>query len=444
MKRSAAFVAFAALLFSTQVLAAADYEASIHASRADTPKPTHDILQVEFWSSDGKPGYLILDATVKSKESYELFGKKGDSRTAIEIDQVVPVPKEGPALQLVIYPKELLNYKKYEAFEFRVKDSSIWKFKGGGGWKNKDGGDFLVIKSKVFEENANYYKRYSGLQNHVDTAHNFKGGILSLSLHYEVRTSEESTNPGAFVFFANAKGDFVLPTKDKGSFFNSVSADGEYVYSHLPNVWASPAPGDAPLDPHNIEPPKNRWEPYWDLGISGKYESDQSFDNENLLAGVVAHVIARNPITDQMQRAILLNGPLFLNPKRIVDVALAPLFTFRYDYVDHTKQDGTIDAGNNRFTGSLFYRLPLARQIDMLKNTALTKQVFDGDFIAEIEVLYDVDKKKVTDNSKLTLEIRPHTDAEHQPSFTFTYAQGKATPTFKHFDALLAGVKIPF
>jgi len=434
---------FVGLLLSVHSLGAVEYEASIQPSRRDDPKPTHDVLQIEFWDPEERPGYLIVNEAVRSPASYELFGRKGTSTTALEIAKVVPVPGEGPAMQLVIHPRELLDYEKYETFEFRVKDKSVWKFKDGD-WKNKGGGAFLVIQSKRIEKNAARYRRFSGFQNHVDTGHNIDGGVLSLELHYEARTSEESTAQGAYLFLFNARGDFVFPTSEKTSFFNSLNADLEYVYSHMPDTSESSAAPGAPFDPHNLAAPKNRWEPFWDIGISGKFESDQSFDNVNLLVGVVGHVILRNPITDQIQQGILLHGPLFLNPKREFVATIAPLITLRYDYVNHVKDSKEVDTGQNRLSAALFYRLPLARGIDILKRTGLTDQVFDSDFVAELEFVYDCDKDKFANNSRLTFEILPRTGAKNQPSFIFTYAQGKATPTFQHFDAFLAGFKMPF
>lgn len=433
-----------ALTFVPIVLAAADLEVRLQPSRSNTGKVTYDNLQIVFLEDGAPTQKLLVNAAVTAAGSYELMGKKGDQVTPLEIASVRAVPKAGPALRLEIIPKERLNIKKFDSFQLRPKDTTVWRFTDGSSYHYQDHGSFAVIKKEIIEENNNYYRRFSGLQNHVDTGHNLKGGVLSLNLHYEARSSEESTKPGAFVFLANGKGDFVFPTKNRGSFFNSLNADFEYVYSHLPNVWEDSNQESTPLNPHDITPPKNRWEPYWDLGASGKYESDQNFANVNLLAGVVAHIIARNPITDELQRAILLNGPLFLNPDRRVDATIAPLFTFRYDFVDHVKESKNVDTGQNRFTAALFYRLPLARGINILKTTGITKQVFDSDFIAELEGVYDVDKETLTDNSKLTLEFRPRTDVEHQPSFTLTYAQGKAAPTFKHFDAFLGGLKIPF
>lgn len=302
----------------------------------------------------------------------------------------------------------------------------------------------MVIRAKRLQDNATRYRRFSGFRNHVDTGHNIDGGVLSLELHYEARTSEESTAQGAYLFLFNAKGDFVFPSKEKTSFFNSLNADLEYVYSHMPDTSESSASPDAPFDPHNLAAPKNRWEPFWDIGISGKYESDQSFDNVNLLVGVVGHVILRNPITDQIQQAILLHGPLFLNPKREYVATIAPLITVRYDYVSHVKESKEVDTGQNRLSAALFYRLPLARGIDLLKRTGLTEQEFDSDFVAELEFVYDCDKEEFANNSRLTFEILPRTGAENQPAFILTYAQGKATPTFKHFDAFLVGLKLPF
>jgi hypothetical protein len=438
------WIALSAIVSAPISLNAGDLEVRLEPSRSDASEKAYDNFQVVF-IEDGIPSQkLLVDAAVTSAGSYELIGKKGNQLTTLEIGSVRAIPKEGPALRLEVIPKDKPDVAKFESFQLRPKKPTTWRFTDGSTYHYQNGGAFAAIDTGILIEDSNYYRRFSGLQNHLDTGYNLDGGVLSLELHYQARSSEESTESGAFVFFINAKGDFVFPANEKGSYYNSLNADLEFVYSHLPDVSEPSAPPGTPFDPHDIPPPTNRWEPFWDIGLSAKYESDQSFDNLNLLVGVVAHVIARNPITDEIQRGILLHGPLFLNPKRVVDATIAPLFTFRYDYVNHVKEGKEIDTGQNRFTGSLFYRLPLAREIDVLKNTGLTQHVFDSDFIAELEVVYDCDKKRVTNNSKLTLEIRPRTSLKNQPSFVLTYAQGKASPTFQHFDAFLAGIKVPF
>jgi hypothetical protein len=432
------------IVLSPWISKAADLEVRLQPSRSQTDKNAYDNFQVVFLE-DGVPSQkLNVTAAVTNPASYELVGKKGNDLTLLEIASVRAIPKGGPALRLEVIPKEKPNIDKFEAFQLRPKDPTVWSFTDRSSYHYQKGSAFAALNSADLKANSNYYRRFSGFQNHVDTGHNLDGGVLSLDVHYEARTSEESTKQGAYLFLFNAKGDFVFPTEKKTSFFNSLNADLEYVYSHLPDTSESSAPANAPFDPHNLAVPKNRWEPFWDIGITAKYESDQSFDNLNLLVGVVGHIIARNPITDEIQEAILMRGPLFLNPRRIRVVTIAPLFTFRYDYVSHIKDSKEIDTGQNRLTGALFYRLPLAREMDILKTTGLTQQMFDSDFVTELEFVYDCDKQKFANNSKLTLEILPHTDAEHQPALILTYAQGKATPTFQHFDAFLAGLKIPF
>ena len=72
------------------------------------------------------------------------------------------------------------------------------------------------------------------------------------------------------------------------------------------------------------------------------------------------------------------------------------------------------------------------------------KGSFDADFLIDIETIYDPVEAKFFNNSKLTLDFHSQVNPDKSPAFTLTYAQGKATPTFKHFDAFLAGLKIPF
>jgi hypothetical protein len=439
----------AARLFSVFILTvaplsvkAADLEVQLQKTRPKAGE--YPNLQVTFLE-DGIPSQkLIITSAVTSPNSYELLGKKGNDDTEVQIASVREIPKGGPALRLEIILKEKSDVTKFDLLELRPRNPALWQFKDGSTFHNPNGGAFAVLDAKGIKEDMAYYRKFSGFRNHLDTSHKFDAGVVSLELHYQVRTSEESTKSDAYLLLFNAKGDFVFPEKEKTSFSNSLNADLEFIYSHLPDTFKSSAPAGAIIDPHHIPPPENRWEPFWDVGVSAKYESDQNFDTVNFLAGVVAHIIVRNPITDGLQRGILMNEPLFLNPHRKVVATIAPLVTLRYDYVSNVKEGQPLDTGQNRFTAALYYRLPLAREMEFLKKTGLTKQVFDSDFVAELEGIYDLDKKEFVNNSKLTLEILPHTDVEHQPALILTYAQGKATPTFQHFDAFLAGLKIPF
>ncbi len=148
----------------------------------------------------------------------------------------------------------------------------------------------------------------------------------------------------------------------------------------------------------------------------------------------------KNPLTTFLHGNVVK----LLQGKELKEAGVAPYLFFSYDYVDHLKQGVSTATGNERLRADFSWSLPLLRGFEFPKTLGVTQQVFDADFLADVEVIYDFHSSKLMDNTKLTLEFRPEMAADKAPSFTLTYARGKATPTFKNFDALLAGMKIPF
>jgi len=57
--------------------------------------------------------------------------------------------------------------------------------------------------------------------------------------------------------------------------------------------------------------------------------------------------------------------------------------------------------------------------------------------------IYDLVKGQFLVEEKISFEITPATD-KNKASFVLTYANGKATPTFKNVNTILAGIKLPF
>ncbi len=78
----------------------------------------------------------------------------------------------------------------------------------------------------------------------------------------------------------------------------------------------------------------------------------------------------------------------------------------------------------------------------------ISDRVVDADFLIDLGGIYDIEKTRFTNTTTLSFEVHWRKALEHasdkDPAFTLSYAQGKATPTFKNFDAFLAGVKLPF
>jgi len=110
-----------------------------------------------------------------------------------------------------------------------------------------------------------------------------------------------------------------------------------------------------------------------------------------------------------------------------------------------------------RTPGTIVLRLPFlangaGREIANRPAARATQQTFDLDFWPNWKASMIFEQGRFTDNSKLTLEIRPHllladnvppAQVAKMPAFTLTYAQGKASPTFNSFDTFLAGSNSP-
>src|SRR6478609_11258920 len=104
----------ASLVFSFRVVEAADLEVRLQPSKSPTGK-TYDDFQIVFLEDDVPSQKLNVTAAVTTAGSYELIGKKGNDLTPLEIASVRAVPKGGPALRLVVVPKEKPDTDKFEA-----------------------------------------------------------------------------------------------------------------------------------------------------------------------------------------------------------------------------------------------------------------------------------------------------------------------------------------
>jgi hypothetical protein len=70
---------------------------------------------------------------------------------------------------------------------------------------------------------------------------------------------------------------------------------------------------------------------------------------------------------------------------------------------------------------------------------------YDASFLIDVGVIYDIEEAKWMPDNRLTLDFSPTAETKKTvPTVTFSYVNGKTTPTFKQFDEFLAGLKIPF
>jgi|ERR1051325_5937101 hypothetical protein len=389
-----------------------------------TKKPPRVVIELTF--HDEKTGNIItdrilkVDSHVKSSDSYVLkAGKKPVSLEEVRLRNYDSSDETAGAIQLV--PKE--NLKADADYCIEVKPN-VWHFVNGV--------TPPVVKDcvKVTKEEIKTELEYADhreLKNKVEfksSGSSVAAGSVRYTYNYD---SPLSQYPSWWHFEALGKADFNLLSEDRAKYFNSIvgQVSGFYV-----NSWTTPWGDKAQID--------QRQSPYY-VGLSGNVESDQKFETVDSTVGIQVRSFVKNPVTD-----FLYGLMVFGEAKN--EAGIKPRFELGYAYVGHIKESMDTHSGSNRFTGTFSWWVPVLRNQGF--SPLVRDRVADVDFQIEVGGIYDIEKSELTDTTNLSLDIHWRKALEKasdkDPSFTLSYAQGKATPTFKHFDAFLAGLKIPF
>jgi hypothetical protein len=181
-----------------------------------------------------------------------------------------------------------------------------------------------------------------------------------------------------------------------------------------------------------------------ELGLVNRFESDQSFATINETFGLGLWTSVDNSLTRAISDTVFVDGSQFAPGP-------SPYVVLSYDYVVKVATGTGSSApatktGNNRITTKLDWPLWIVRGWD-LRATPL-KNLYAISLLIDVTPIYDIEQSKVFVEEKISLEFKPDdpTDpkSKDKPALVLTLANGKATPTFKNVDALLAGIKLPW
>jgi hypothetical protein len=379
--------------------------------------PPIEVININFTEKGNEEEGPVLDLTKGAplnKASYKLFAVQGDSQQPVEIVSITPsLQAADKATALDIVPKSLP--KKDVKYLLKV-EPGAWQFGTGSSYDKAK-----ATELKLDNDNLDLDKAFVAprtLRTKVEIAGGTTG-TGSVQIHSGLTRFSDNALWGADFM---GKADFSFLARDKKKYLNSMVAElkgfGAFIWGAGNEDFTGLLQG----------------------GLTARVESDQTFDNVNGTLGVGVGSYIKNPVTTFLHGNIVQ----LLQGKKLQEAGVAPYLFLSYDYVDHWKEGIADQTGNNRARFDLSWSLPLLRGLEFPKILGLTQQTFDADFLVEVEIIYDFRQSEFMDNSKLSLEFRPQTPSDKAPSFTFTYAQGKATPTFQHFDAFLAGIKLPF
>jgi hypothetical protein len=181
-----------------------------------------------------------------------------------------------------------------------------------------------------------------------------------------------------------------------------------------------------------------------ELGLVNRFESDQSFATINETFGLGLWTSVDNALTRAVSDTLFVNGSQFAPGP-------SPYVVLSYDYVVKVATGSgsaarSTETGNNRITVKLDWPLWVVRGWD-LRSTPL-KNLYAVSLLVDVTPIYDIEKTKAFLEEKISLEFKPDDPADpkpkDKPALVFTFANGKATPTFRNIDAILAGIKLPW
>jgi hypothetical protein len=378
------------------------------------PAPPRVAFKLEAYQK-GKRCEIVWDAAARTDISYHVWAKTKDNANWHEIPfHVRQINLDEASVGQI----ELVTTAKIES------DASYKVTVDPGAQLHVVGTSQPVVpKVEGYELKGSDIKRdeaYLELRN-LSPKFEILGGNGEANGSFLIRLGLRNNETDPYAGEILAKGDFNFTSKDRTKYFNNLTGQLRGYYS---TDW-----GD----------PNSSFCGYFQTGVQGKAESDQVFRNIDASGGISVYLRVKNPLTTALHSLLV---------PRINETGTAPLFVFGYEGVSHVEQDQSKNTGNQRLTGDFYWSMPVARNIRVPSGWGTDKifdtKMFDADFLVDLQTVYDIEIGKFTNNSKLVLDFHARSADDKSPSFTLTYARGKATPTFQHFDAFLAGFKVPF
>jgi hypothetical protein len=177
-----------------------------------------------------------------------------------------------------------------------------------------------------------------------------------------------------------------------------------------------------------------------EIGLVVRIESDRDFETMNGTLGLGAWITIDNAVTRAISKAVYVGRRAGIDPPNP-----APAVWLSYDYVGKLINDDSgsvFQTSNNRFKANFYWPLWIAHGWNL--TGGIINSTYSIRFVADVTPIYDLGKGEAFFEEKVSLELMPETKTGKLPTFVFTYANGKAAPTFNDVNTILAGIKLPW
>lgn len=371
-----------------------------------------------------KKGKTILDPIIASSSpaanESDYFKITGPNGKDVKIQVVKGQERDGKIGRITLVPKEAITKPDEYKVQFTPKaGTDPFLFSGGYTLKSDAAEAPLVLSKKDLQTNIEFLNSNKAIESKVSVLAGESGPSVSIKLNTGV---DKWDNEQILRLQALVDADVTYKPKENNKYINSIVGE-------VDGLFVSPIPKDNFFNVRGV----------FESGLASRVETDEDFNLVNATIGVTEWCAFQSPYIADFARALCVWGKYGASPN-------TPIVTANYDYVAKLKQDvspseSAKKSGNNRLRGRFYWSLKLAHNVPM----PVINMNYDASFLIDVGVIYDIDEGNWMPDNRLSLDFSPTAETTKTvPTITVTYVNGKTTPTFKHFDEFLAGLKIPF
>lgn len=391
---------------------------------ADT-QPRLEVIRIGLKDSEGEINHFIKTDSPAVLDSRR-FVLKQDGKTITFKPLLKNVKPPGLVSAILLVPDKALKTGKGLTLEMTQEAGAE------PGLKLKDNSTiakFGPTDLKCGEEGIAFLNRNRAVGRKLSVLGGENGASASIKLTYGM---DSLANPSSSNGTGNSNGydrfwrfqsildaDVSYKPEANHNYINSINAEADYV---LAQFFEMKRVGDA--------------RGLFETGLSGRFEADEMFDKINLTVGWTNWLSINSPAISKFATGLCFIGKAEAN--------VPPILVFAYDYVSPAKDDLPAnnqgeDTGRNRLRGRFYWSIQLAHDADLI----IVKH-YNADFLIDVGGVYDFESGKALPDVRLSLDIGPQTPDDKAPKFTLSFVNGKTTPTFRNYNALLAGFKQVF
>lgn len=383
-------------------------------------KQNQNVVEILFQKS----GKLLLDPIVASsspaandQDYFKLTGPNGEE---VKVQVIKGQERDGKIGKILLVPKEPITEPNKYKVEFVPKNGSDGLlFAPGYSLRSDAASKPLILSEEDLRVNAEFLNSNKAIESKVSVLAGDSGPSISAKLSSGI---DKWDNGKILRLQALADADVTYKPKDTNKYINSIVGE-------LDGFYVTPIPKDNFLTMRGV----------FETGLASRIETDQDFKLVNWTVGVTEWTAIQAPYIADLARAVCIWGKYAGSPN-------TPIATVNYDYVTKLKEDASSSApakqtGNNRLRGRFYWSLKVAHGVPM----PVINMDYDASLLVDVGVIYDIEEARWNPDNRLSLDFSPTSETKKTvPTITFSYVNGKTTPTFQHFDEFLAGLKIPF